>query len=463
MHVALRVKFRNLGTALQVNDGQLDRKKKLFVGMAPKAAYESDYRPVFAPFGNLVDIYVIRDRNGFSKGCAFVKYDSAQSARDAIDALHDKYIMPGGFRTLVVAIADDRRSPSSSSGAISGASAWQSNDNIGGDGCLESCRAIRRRSPRPGGTNNAALCSGGGGCLGAVEYWPHGHISSPPSQQQQQQQITTPQAGFASPAAVPPPSIAPSSTMMPGVPYYFGGVGCGAAPQGTYIYYPHGLPMTSAASSSLSPCQQQMTPGMSKVAGTATANPPRRNVLMTPPCEFDASAAGWHDNFRMAHRPLSSTAMGFPQQQVHHQCDEPRGEHHHHLYGGFFEGSNRGVARMGNPEEEGRRWAKQPVGPSGANLFVYYLPGSLTDADLATAFAPFGEVLSAKVYYDRDTGESKGFGERTMGKELSWSNVGVGVCVVIYVAAVVLAVSDHSVCFATVYAGEYPISCAHHC
>ncbi|CAM9312959.1 unnamed protein product, partial [Sphacelaria rigidula] len=302
-----------------VNDGQLDRKKKLFVGMAPKAAYESDYRPVFAPFGTLVDIYVIRDRNGFSKGCAFVKYDSAQSARDAIDALHDKYIMPGGFRTLVVAIADDRRSPSSSSGAIGGASAWQSTDIMGGDVCLESCRAIRRRSPRPGGTNNTALCSGGGGCLSAVEYWPHGHMSSTPSQQQQQP-ITTPQAGYATPAAVPPPSIAPSSSMMPGVPYYFGGGGCGAAPQGTYVYYPHGLPMTSAASSSL------------------------------------------------------------------------------------------GVARMGNPEEEGRRWAKQPVGPSGANLFVYYLPGSLTDADLATAFAPFGEVLSAKVYYDRDTGESKGFG-----------------------------------------------------
>ena len=31
-----------------------------------------------------------------------------------------------------------------------------------------------------------------------------------------------------------------------------------------------------------------------------------------------------------------------------------------------------------------------------------------TDADLAAAFAPFGEVVSAKVYVDRTTGESKG-------------------------------------------------------
>jgi len=43
-------------------------------------------------------------------------------------------------------------------------------------------------------------------------------------------------------------------------------------------------------------------------------------------------------------------------------------------------------------------------------LFVYHLPHDLTDADLATAFNPFGNVISAKVYVDRYTGESKGFG-----------------------------------------------------
>jgi CUG-BP- and ETR3-like factor len=50
-------------------------------------------------------------------------------------------------------------------------------------------------------------------------------------------------------------------------------------------------------------------------------------------------------------------------------------------------------------------------GPAGANLFVYHLPHDLTDADLATAFNPFGNVISAKVYVDRYTGESKGFGK----------------------------------------------------
>ncbi|MDO8265703.1 MAG: RNA-binding protein, partial [Candidatus Saccharibacteria bacterium] len=43
-------------------------------------------------------------------------------------------------------------------------------------------------------------------------------------------------------------------------------------------------------------------------------------------------------------------------------------------------------------------------------LFVGGLPFSTTDDELQAAFAAFGNVSSAKVITDRETGRSRGFG-----------------------------------------------------
>jgi len=44
------------------------------------------------------------------------------------------------------------------------------------------------------------------------------------------------------------------------------------------------------------------------------------------------------------------------------------------------------------------------------NLYVGNLSYQMTDEDLQNAFSAYGEVSSAKVIRDRETGRSKGFG-----------------------------------------------------
>ncbi len=319
------------------------QRTKLFVGMAPKSAYEEDYRAVFAPFGTPIDIYVIRDRNGFSKGCAFVRYESAKSASDAIEALHDKHIMPGGFRTLVVTIADDRRGPQT--GTATTTSITRRDAGSSGDGLFRSLP----RAPSFMGSD-----SGGGGNMSGVR-----SLAGP-------NRSSAPQAGVASFAPNVLPGD-PSLGVVPGMPYFVCG---GNPPQGTYVYYPY-VPPSSGHPDAVA------SSGGLDVMGTKV-----HHALPVGP------AAGGNNNREIGTRRVLD--------------DGYAGDGKLRRFG------------SGGPEEKGRRWAKQPVGPTGANLFVYYLPGSLTDADLATAFAPFGEVLSAKVYYDRDTGESKGFGKTSI-------------------------------------------------
>ena len=71
----------------------LEELRKVFVGMLSKTAQEDDVRAMFQDYGSVEEVTVLRDKEGNSKGCAFIKFGSRQQAQSAINKMHGSQIM----------------------------------------------------------------------------------------------------------------------------------------------------------------------------------------------------------------------------------------------------------------------------------------------------------------------------------------------------------------------------------
>jgi CUG-BP- and ETR3-like factor len=79
---------------------------KLFVGQIPRNMRHEDLVAQFAMFGELQEVFIIRDQNtGMSKGCCFVRYRHKASAERCIEMLNDKVILPGATNPLQISFA----------------------------------------------------------------------------------------------------------------------------------------------------------------------------------------------------------------------------------------------------------------------------------------------------------------------------------------------------------------------
>ncbi|XP_018645511.1 bruno-like rna binding protein [Schistosoma mansoni] len=88
---------------------RLHEDRKLFVGMLGKHQTEKDIQNLFAPYGLIEECTILRDQNGLSKGCAFVKFSSSTEAANAIDHMHNSQTMQGASSPLVVKFADTEK------------------------------------------------------------------------------------------------------------------------------------------------------------------------------------------------------------------------------------------------------------------------------------------------------------------------------------------------------------------
>ncbi|KAK6913664.1 RNA recognition motif domain, partial [Dillenia turbinata] len=94
-------------------DGERERlgsvEFKLFVGSMNKQAMEKDIEEIFAPYGRVEDVFLMRDELKQSRGCGFVKYSHRDMAMAAINALNGIYTMRGCDQPLTVRFADPKR------------------------------------------------------------------------------------------------------------------------------------------------------------------------------------------------------------------------------------------------------------------------------------------------------------------------------------------------------------------
>lgn len=77
--------------------------------MLARSAGEEEVRDLFSRFGPVETVKILRQPDGTSRGCGFVKMGTRQASEDAIKTLHGIYQMPGATQLIIVRYADTEK------------------------------------------------------------------------------------------------------------------------------------------------------------------------------------------------------------------------------------------------------------------------------------------------------------------------------------------------------------------
>ncbi|CAG6015339.1 unnamed protein product [Menidia menidia] len=341
--------------------------RKLFVGMLGKQQSDEDVRRLFEPFGSIDECTVLRGPDGTSKGCAFVKFQGHTEAQAAINSLHGSRTMPGASSSLVVKFADTEKER-----GLRRMQQVASQLGIFSPMTLNfpAYNAYTQAVNAQASTNTNALVQQQALVAQSAYLSPVATVAAVQMQQMAALNangiIATPITPITpSSGTNTPPAIA--ATPVPALPPPIGVNGYSNVPaptsgQQTETLYTNGVHPYQAQSpaAALDPLQQAYA-GMQHYTGC------RCNSLFLPIAAYPAA-------YGLVGQP-------FPQQPtlVAQQHQQPQQQ-------------------------------QQREGPEGCNIFIYHLPQEFSDSEMLQMFLPFGNVISAKVFVDRATNQSKCFG-----------------------------------------------------
>ncbi|XP_076467098.1 CUGBP Elav-like family member 1-A isoform X2 [Babylonia areolata] len=403
---------------------------KMFVGQIPKNMDENDLQKMFEDYGPVYHLNVLRDKNtGQSKGCCFVTFYTRKAALDAQNALHNVKTMPMMHHPIQMKPADSEKR----NGDLNveerklfvGMLSKKLNENdvrmmFAPFGTIEDCTVLRDATSTSKGcafvTFASRVCA-----MNAIKGMHHSQTmegcSSPlvvkiadtqkeKEQKKMQQVASNLFMQMSNLGALGPQYLA----------FLQQAAAAGNMGSGNFNMGNMGNALNAVG------VQQLLA------AAAAAGNNPAMNAMGGQNMPFNsgpnsASGQGAGGNSSGMGNMGGNNSMGFG------------GSSSNNMNGFGGSGSNSGMDALSQAYsgiqqyaasfpnafntqaqmQQNAAAAKQSEdgripGPDGANLFIYHLPQEFGDQDLMQMFMPFGNVVSAKVFIDKQTNLSKCFG-----------------------------------------------------
>lgn len=400
----------------------------MFVGQVPRSMDEQQLKEMFEEFGRVHQINVLRDKtSGLSKGCCFVTFYTRKAALKAQDALHNIKTLVGMHHPIQMKPADseNRNERKLFVGMLS--KKYNENDVrhlFSGHGAIEECTVLRDPSGQSKGcafvtfaTKQAAI-----GAIKSLHQSKTMEGCSAPlvvkfadtqkdkdaKRMQQMQSNLWNIAGINQPITQSvTPMTAPATGHHPNPPQQ----------QTPFLAADAISPASLTLLQQLQAVaqQQQFLQGLSAQTDTTTAaaaagllSPLSMQNLVTLAAMTQPSlqaAAAQTPTAAITNAATSLWTAGADATTLTPYAALPQ-------FGSAATAAFT-TTPLPNPtmaQAVAAAAGKQIEGPEGCNLFIYHLPQEFTDTDLASTFLPFGNVVSAKVFIDKQTNLSKCFG-----------------------------------------------------